>query len=190
VIWRSGADVRGALVPHTLEGIEPKDKSKLWFGHDFKDDFPKDLRFTADPNYPRSRKLIDHFGNTESVFPVSPRLKAFLEEQRLPDLQFIPVEMLDHKRQVLATYYLMHLTALIDCIDIEKSDACENKLRQGTFRSVDKLVLDERRIPADARLFRIARLYNAVAVRRDLANQITEAGFVGVAWREVAKYEC
>ena len=189
VIWGS-ADVDNALVPHKLEGIEPKDKGKLWFGHDFKDDFPKELRFTADPDYPDDLRLIDHFGNSESVFPISPKLKSFLEELRLPNLQFIPVEMLDHKRRVLATYYLMHLTVLIDCMDIEKSKATENKLRKGTFSSVKALVLDEKKIPADAKLFRIARLYKAVAVRGDLATQLTEARFEGLKWREVGKYQC
>ena len=191
VIWGS-APVTNALVPKKLEGIEPKDKLKLWFGHDYSknNDFPEKLQFTASPDYPNNLKLVDYFGNTESVFPVSPKLKAFLEGLQLPNLLFVPVDMLNHKGKVLATYHLMHLTALVDCIDVPKSKVTEDFLREGTFAFVKKLALNEKKIPGDAQLFRIARLYKAVAVRRDLAKKVTDAGFEGIAWREIGEYTC
>jgi|GEM_PF-6355357 len=53
------------------------------------DDMPNNLQFTADPDYPNDLLMLDNFGNTQSVIPISPKLKTFLEDKNIPNLEFI-----------------------------------------------------------------------------------------------------
>ena len=72
--------MKGLIFTELLSMVESK------FGEDFTEDLimSLDLKSGAaylplDPDYPNDLLMLDSFGNTEGVIPISPKLKAFLE---------------------------------------------------------------------------------------------------------------
>ena len=186
-IWEAG-DVDNILVPYNLEGIEDvEQKASLIRGRPFDVSLPAGLRFTANPDYPDDLVLADYHGNTENVFPISPKLKEYLEARELPYLQFVPVDMLDHRGNVLAEYFLLHVTEVIDCIDLGASDVLESAMDQNMLLGVDELVLDQAKIPLDKPIFKLDRLFQ-IAISRKLAEEIDSQGFTGIHWEEIDEY--
>lgn len=179
-------DVPNALVPDKLLNVEKK--LKLLMGVPFGKDLPDGLQFSADPDYPDDLKMLDSFGNAESVIPISPKLKVFLESKKIPNLEFIPVEMLDHRDNAIETYFLLHSTEVIDAIDKDETDLEVDDLNEEMYESVEDLVLVDDDIPEDIQIFRIKGLYDATCVSKKLADEISDNGFTGIDWMEIEDY--
>tara|TARA_R110002167_G_scaffold55802_10_gene158462 strand:+ start:5017 stop:5595 length:579 start_codon:yes stop_codon:yes gene_type:complete len=184
-IWNFD-DVPNAYVPKKLLNVEKK--LPFLMGRSFADDMPNNLQFSADPDYPNDLLMLDSFGNTQGVIPISPKLKAFLEEKEIPNLEFIPVDMLDHKDRVIAQYFLLHSTEVIDAIDKTQTKLKVNKLNEEMYNSVKNLVLLDESIPADIQIFRVKGLYNATCINKSLASEIDDKGFTGIYWQETSEY--
>lgn len=188
VLW-SFEEVPNALVTDRLRGANNAgERRNLVSGKPFLDTFGGQLQFTADPDYPDDLLLIDTFSNTASVFPISLALKNFLVSKHLLEIEFVPVNMLDHRDNVVGEYYLLHPLIPVDCIDIEKSDVKVDRLNEEMFNTVRELVLNEGNIPQQRKIFRIKGLYDAIAVERSLAEELSGQKFIGLDWIEIDEY--
>ncbi|MBU3002767.1 imm11 family protein [Paraglaciecola arctica] len=185
VIWDFD-DVPNAYVPDDLLNIE--NKLSLLMGDSLASDMPENLQFSADPDYPNDLLMLDSFGNTESIIPISPKLKHFLENKTIPNLEFIPVDMLDHKGRVLEQYYLLHSTEVIDAIDKTQTELEIDDLNDEMYESVEDLTLLDESIPQEIQIFRIKGLYNAICVSQSLAKEIDDNGFTGIYWQDISDY--
>lgn len=184
-IWNF-ADVPKAYVPDTL--LKVGSKLALRTGVSFADQMPQDMKFTADPDYPDDFLMLDSFGNTQSVIPISPRLKAFLEAKGIPRLEFLPVDLLDHGGKVIANYFLLHSTQVIDAIDKTQTELEVDDLNEQMFSTVENLTLLDERIPPETQIFRVKGLYDVTCVSRELAREIDALGFTGIEWEETSEY--
>ncbi|MBU3002766.1 hypothetical protein KO534_05370 [Paraglaciecola arctica] len=186
-IWRF-KDVPNAYVPKKLLNMERN--LRLSMGVSMVDDMPSHLQFSADPDYPHDLRMLDCFGNTQSVIPISPKLKVFLEEKNIMNLEFIPVDMLDHNKSVLARYFLLHSTEVIDAIDKEETDLEVDDLNNEMYDTVDDLTLIDNSVPNHIQIFRVKGLYDVTCISKTLAKDIDDNGFTGISWREISTYSC
>jgi hypothetical protein len=186
-IWRF-KDVPNAYVPKKLLNMEKT--LRLLMGVSLVDDMPSNLQFSADPDYPNDQLMLDNFGNTQSVIPISPKLKAFLEDKNIPNLEFIPVDMLDHNGRVIVQYFLLHSTEVIDAIDKDKTDLEVDDLNNEMYDSVDDLTLLEESVPPHIQIFKVKGLYDVTCISKALAKEIDDNGFTGISWKEISTYSC
>ena len=152
------------------------------------DNAPNGLQFTADPDYPNDLLMLDSFGNTESVIPISLKLKTFLEDKQIPNLIFIPVKMLDHKDREIEEYYLLHSLEVIDAIDQSKTELRVDKLNEEMYNRVRNLTLFDEKVSSDIQIYRVKGLYDVTCVSKTLAKEIDDNGFTGIYWKEISSY--
>jgi len=68
---------------------------------------------------------------------------------------------------------------LADCIDLRRSVYTRSAHRPDQFLFLDKLVLDEKRIPKKAVLFRVKEMPRTYVIRADLVERLRAAGVTG-----------
>ncbi|PCJ58656.1 MAG: hypothetical protein COA79_12590 [Planctomycetota bacterium] len=186
VIWCFD-DVEDAYVPDELSDSADDmfDVLEVLTAEDIKND----LKFTVDADYPEYNIFPDSLGNTECVIPISPKLKEFLERKNIPNLLFIPVELLNHNERVIKNYFLLHSIEEIDVIDKEKTTILRvDSLNEDMYDKVQDLVLLNHRVSSDIQIFRVKGLYDVTCVTRELANEIKECGFSGIYWKDISTY--
>lgn len=154
------------------------------------DDWPTDATFRMNPSYPRDVKLADaiHSQGGSGVPVVSPRLREAIKAFAPPDVEFLPVTILDHKGRVASDEYVIaNPTRLVDCIDQQASQIDWNPIDPELIANVVGLVLDPAKVDADAVLFRPTYLPTRVVLRGDLAEALTAGGFTGLRLLEPAQ---
>lgn len=188
VIWDFD-DVPKAHVPDDLLNMDnPEDRLALLMGKSFAGRLPEGLQLSADPDYAGDVLMLDTFGNTESLIPVSPRLKAFLEARGLAHVEFIPVDMLDQSGETIERYFLLHCVNVIDAIDKTLTELEVDDLNEEMYETVEDLVLKSDVVPKGVQIFRVKGLYDATCITRSLAREIDDHGFTGAFWQEVSDY--
>lgn len=183
VVWDFD-DVPSAYVPDDLLNMD--NPLRLRTGESLAQDMPTGLQFTADSDYAQDSLLLDSFGNTESVIPVSPRLKEFLEGKGLAGLEFLPVELLDHGGKTVGHYFLLHCVNVIDAIDKTETEFEIDDLNEDMYECVENLTLLDGAVPDDTHIFRVKHLYSTVCVSRALARELDDKGFTGIYWEELS----
>ncbi len=178
---------RGATRLNALQGVE--DDYELLRGISRAQGFPGDAYFKMHPAFPDKLLLEDVVRNINKVLVVSERLRGFLEEKAGRNNEFLPVTIVNHKgRKEKEPYFIAHQVGLQDCIDLDQSEYERNDIDPNIFASLDKLVLDEKRIDPEVSLFRMAGYPFVPVFRRDLAEAITAQGFTGIGFQEIADW--
>jgi hypothetical protein len=171
-----------------IEGFE--DDYKLFKGYPLAGDWPRAVSFRMDPDFKKRIKLSDHLVNSNNVIIASKRLREFFESENVPNLEYLPVTIIDHKKRVASNEYcIAHQVTTQDCIDLEKSEVVWSNIIPEDISTVKKLVLDEERIDDKAAVFRARRLVDPIFIRRDLAKKMEEQGFTGFGFGEVSDYK-
>ena len=153
------------------------------------EDFPADAAFQMDPDAKRRTLLVDNIPNVDAMLLCSERLKDFIESRRPPAIEYLPVTVQDHrKKPVPVAHFVVLPLDPPDCIDLSASVVTRSTMDTTALRSIDKLVLDESKIPLDRLIFKPKAFTRATLVRRDLAAEIDAQGFTGIAWKEVADF--
>ena len=135
-----------------------------------------------DNNADRTR-LPDLVKNIEGVMVVSPKLKAFLEAQKVTHVEYYPVEIHNNQGQVLSRdYFIAHLIDPVDCIDTQATQCVwSNKgLKTERIMCADSLTILPEKIPQDRRMFRLYQLDEVLVVRKDLADALKQGGFTNL----------
>jgi hypothetical protein len=152
-------------------------------------DFDEHAHFQMSPTYPYDIRLADSLKNADRLVVASRRLKEFLEGRGLDHVEYLPVAILNHKGRVASReYHVIHLTDPIDCLDIPKCRATQSMLIPEDILDVEELVLEPTRLDQDRLLFRAQYYDRPVFVRRDLAAEIENGGFVGIRFAELTDY--
>ncbi len=172
-----------------IEGFE--DDYKLMKGIPVANYWPEDILIRMDPDFKTQIKLSDNLCNQHNVIIASKRLCDFLRKESVPNLEYLPIKVINHKkRPEKAEYWVVHLVSTQNCIDTRKSELEWNPVNKEDIATVRRLVFDESKIDRDAALFRAKHLKTAIFVRRDLAKKMQDGGFTGIALVEVAAFRC
>lgn len=186
VIWGAGT-VAHAAIMRDLKGFD--DEFGLTIGKSLLAGFPGDVEFHMDPDFPKDIVLADNVENENLVVLVSEAVHRFLLAQELPQVEYLPVTIVNHKGRPASTgHVIVNATDPVDAIDWDRSELEMSEISEGYIDTVDKLVLDTRRIPADRHLFRLKGLRRAMVVRRSLAQAIDQQGFKGFGWIAIDDY--
>jgi uncharacterized protein DUF1629 len=144
--------------------------------------WPKDMTFSMNPERPKDVALFDYVHNLEGVLLASPKLVTFFRDQKVPDVEFLPVTILDHKGRVASKEYaILNCCRVIDCVDQKKSEFEWDGLQEPSM-VVEKVVLDGRALGEDDRLIRPKFVPGKIFYREDLMQAIDDEGFAGVAF--------
>jgi hypothetical protein len=139
--------------------------------------------------HPRDIGLPDNVMNQASLVVVSARLRRFLEERALPNVEYLPLEIVNHKGRVAsADHVIVHAIEPQDCLDHAASGAAYSGILPTDVVRVSRLVLDPNKIDPKVPLFRIKDFGYPAIVARPLAQEILQAGFTGTAFIELDQY--
>lgn len=120
------------------------------------------------------------------VLCLNEKSKMLFEELELP-FEFFEVQIKAKKLEILEGYFLAKLNGHIyDCMDREKSDFVP---RRNRIDSLDKLVLDETKIPKGTNVFVIDKFTGLKHwVSESIMKKIKEAGLTGFKFTPSDEY--
>jgi hypothetical protein len=186
LIW-TYKSVDGACVLGEFAGVD--DTRRLQEGEPYGDDFPSAAALHMHPDYPKDLLLVDNLLNSDYLQVVSAKLRDFLQKQKLADVEYLPVSIIDHRGRVASKdYSILHTLRPVDCIDRAKSDFKESRIVPGRISRFKKLVLDEAKVPAGRQLFGLKNFGLIAMVGAALAKKLDAEKFTGLGWTSVAKY--
>jgi hypothetical protein len=82
----------------------------------------------------------------------------------------------------------VHQIHLQPCIDEERSRFDVNDINPELICDIEELVVDDSRVPADVRLFRMARYPMIPVLDQSLADEIAAAGFTGMVFTPLDEF--
>jgi hypothetical protein len=187
VVWRY-KNIDGIV---SLGGLNNLPKtSRLLFGKPVAEGYPSDVSMAMREDRPDDTILTDSLLNTDSIVVASEKAVEVLRGKEVTKVEYLPVAIIDHKgKKVKTNYFILNpLEPIADIVDGKASGGKVSPIKPGTFLTIQKLVLDEKKIPADRALFRAAQYPSPVIVRREIAEALDAAGVVGPRWVEPSKY--
>lgn len=152
--------------------------------------FPAGALLRMSNRHPRDIALTDNLINLGRLIVASARLKDFLQARGLKNVEYLPVSIINHKGRVASKdYFVVHPIVPQDCLDLQASGARYSHIIPSDVASVQKLVIDPARVDPDVSLFKLKSYGPPTLIRRQLAEEILQAGFRGVAFLELDEYE-
>ncbi len=164
-----------------LDGIENvPQRFDLKRGVPFKDAFPTTARFQMSDDHKRNGELSDDLPNTDFLKVCSAGLVDFLRQKDLKNVEYLPVKILNHKGKLASKdYFIVHPIVPQNALDAAASEPSFNDFDPAEIDSVERLVLDRKKLDPKVRLFRLKAFFNPVLIDKKLAEEIKAAGFVG-----------
>jgi hypothetical protein len=117
-------------------------------------------------------------------------LQEFLEKQGVPNVEYLPVVIVNLKgKTVSKDYFIVHLIEPVECLDLDKCEPTWGEVDETSIDEVKHLVIDETRVDPVRQLFRPKQFHQVILARRTLAEAIDAAGFTGIKWIELGKFK-
>jgi hypothetical protein len=186
VIWTRDI-VPGACALSGMTGFA--DDWKLIYGEPIGDALPSSARFAMDPDSRRDVMLTDNLYNGDMLIVASARLRDLVAARKPAAIDYLVVPIFNHKKRAIAEpYCIVHPLAPIDCLVIDECKPEWGRINKKAIERVERLVIDETRIPEDRLLFRPDLFCSVILAHRSLADAIDTAGMTGVRWVELADY--
>jgi hypothetical protein len=185
LIWTAKMEPRACRVL----GMEGYDEGfRLRRGDSVLGDWPGDVTFTMNPDFPDDRLLVDAVMNPSSAIVASPRLAGAMAERAPGDVELLPVRIIDHKCKLAsAEYVVVHPVKALDAVDRERS-VFDLVYNSPLFDSFSRLVIDPTRVPPERQIFRLQGVWRLIVARRELVQVIEGLGLKGVGWTPASAY--
>ena len=150
--------------------------------------FPKGLVF--DLAKERGSTLTDSIPNSFAMRVVSEKLKGILEEETPADsIEYLPIRLRTPRKKVLTTpYYIANVLGSVACMNAKKSDFNMSAISKTQVLHFRRLVLNEKKIPKDVKIFRLAEQTRLILVRGDLGKRIVDEDCLGVLFQELEDF--
>jgi hypothetical protein len=161
----------------------PRSKIKAWRygeGERLAKEFPKNATVKFFDQAKDRRELLDFVNNMESALFASSKVRGILEKLDTPDLEFLPVSILDHKGAVAASdYFILNPIGTQDIIDMKKSKVVMSSLSDDQIGSIDELVLQPKGVAKGAHLFRATNMRSLILIDDTLRAAFKKEGVTG-----------
>ncbi|WP_141589655.1 DUF1629 domain-containing protein [Myxococcus sp. AB056] len=150
--------------------------------------FPKGLVF--DLSKEGGSTLTDSIPNSFAMRVVSEKLKGILEEETpAGSIEYLPIRLRTPRKKVLTTpYYIANVLGTVACMDAKKSDFSMNAILKNQVLHFRRLVLNEKKIPKDVKIFRLAEQTRLILVRGDLGQRLVDEDCLGVLIQELEDF--
>jgi hypothetical protein len=151
-------------------------------------EWPDDVTCRFNPEHPKDIELTDNlYGG--SVVVISKRARAALEKLGVKNVEYLPVQILNHKKKVAAKdYFVLNPPAVVDCLDLAASGAMFNPIKKDLIMRVKQLVIDEDKVPASATVFRVKGLPSWIIVRAAIVKGLEAADLEGLVFQDPAEF--
>lgn len=117
----------------------------------------------------------------------STRLEKLLNGKGVDNIEYYDFEIVNPKSgQKYSDYKIANVVGLVDCVDEGKSDL--KYFDDGEIKRINKLVLDESKIPQELRIFRLAKRPILTVVHQSIKEVIVEAGITGCVFYKPEEY--
>ncbi len=137
------------------------------------------LRFSN--NYPEYVKLYDFVGNTLSFLIVSERVKEVFEAEGVRGLEYLPVQILDHRSQLAGdNYHLINFLVPQPIINMERSKLILSRFDSRFIQNIKDLHLNLEDVDPEAKLFRATTERYTNFITDDLIEAMNAAGITGI----------
>lgn len=148
--------------------------------HRLAPEFPTDAVMGFSPSFPDRRKIHDFVTNIMSIRIVSERVRRIVLDLVPNDVEFLPVTLVDHHRDVVSReHFIMNVLARRDVIDLERSDVRMSAILEEEIGRVRKLVLKEDIEPEGPKVFRPVHLRVNTLIDETVHAALAGAGLTG-----------
>lgn len=171
-----------------LRGFEPTVKEyEIGKGKPLLSRWPKSgAIFTVKNGDPKNPLLSDNLSNIYRQLIVSERVKNFLEQLNVPEVEYLPVNIKEQKGKSLkATYYIVHLLHHPDCLDAKASGANMSALDETSITTLKELVFN--RDPGKI-LSRPAHYEKICLISWEVAEKLAEQKFSGIRFEALFQH--
>ena len=136
----------------------------------------------------RMGNMTDHLSIDEACGLVfSKRLRDLLQNIAVDNIQYFDFDIVYPKgNNVYTDYKIANVVGLVDCVDKDKSDL--TFYDSGTIEFIDKLVLDESKIPPELNVFRLSNRSTLTIVHQSVKDAVVNAGITGCVFYKVEEY--
>lgn len=143
-------------------------------------EFPSDAVMGFSPSFPDRRKVYDFVNSILDIRIVSERVRRIVLELAPDDVEFLPVTLVDHHREVVSReHFIMNVLSRRDVIDKERSDIRMGAILKWEIDRVRKLVLKEDIEPTGPKIFRPMHLRVHAMIDATVQEAFTGAGLTG-----------
>ena len=154
---------------------------KLFEGEPIADQFPETVRLKFSPSYPDNIRLYDFIDNTKSVRIVSKRVRAIFEQFSIDQVEYIPVEIMDHQGNLASNdYFLMNVMNTQPIIDMERAKYKMCTIEEDQISHFAEIRLTTELADKDASIFRSDRQASLYFMTDDVVQAIKAAGLTGL----------
>ncbi len=159
---------------------------KMASGERAADEFPPHARIHMDPATP-GIVVPSIVGNTWSFLVVSPEVGEILRGSRLGEVEFLEVDVYNHRNRLArAGYLIVNPIGHLDCLDLEASKI---EWFDGKIVDIDEYVLDGARLDGAPDLFRIRERPRAYVISGALRDRLEASGATNLDTLELAVTE-
>lgn len=132
---------------------------------------------------PSNKSMTDYVVSDMGCSIVSERLKLFLEQSGIHNIQYFKAQILHKNRSVHPDiFYAANIIGLADCIDLEGSemDADQEEDTGPIIYSIEKLKLKE--CVLHQPILRLAHFTRVILAEENIKKKIAEADFTGITF--------
>ncbi len=151
-------------------------------------DFPSSVELSIAPD--SGNIITDFIDNIDKLIIPSEEAKELLIKEGMTDevVEYLPFNLKNKNGRLVKDkqYHVANLLRSVDCLDRKKSDYAARK-DGSKIVVIRKLYLDEKKIPEDAKLFRLGECPKYIIIRSDLLQAIQDAGLTGLCVMEQGK---
>ncbi len=146
-----------------------------------------DIVLTLDSDR-RIGRMTDHLSISEVYgLTFSSRLRELLERIGVDNIEYCNLEIVDPRTGAkYSDYKIANVIGRVDCVDKEKSDL--EYYDSGNIKYINKMIIDESKIPSELRIFRLAGMAVLPLVHQSVKDAITEAGITGCVFYKPEEY--
>ncbi len=139
-------------------------------------------------NDSRIGNMTDHLSISELYGLVfSKKLRDVLGELGVDNIQYFDLDIVDPKTGKHYTdYKIANVVGLVDCVDIDKSDL--TYFDDGDIEFIDKLVLNETKIPSNIKVFCLLNDASLPLVHQSIKNAIDGSDITGCVFYKPEDY--
>lgn len=166
----------------------PAKLSKSWRlgnGLPVASDWPKSAKLSVDPTL-GGNAMKDAIYNQVGVLTVAEKLKDALQAALVGKAEFLPFTLVSGKgKPVAGTFWVVNVLEVHDCVDRDKTEGSASSVDPGGYTEIRKLALDEKKLPKEVNILRLAPLPELLVVRDDLRSALESGGFSGIRFLEL-----
>jgi len=149
-------------------------------GESIIDEWPEHARLDMDKSEPGIR-LADLIGNTQSYLILSKRVKEVIESMIPKDVEYLPVEIFNHKGRLASKdYFIVNPIGAVDCLHLKKSKIIYDEPGSDEIIDIDEFVLDKKKLKNVPHLFRIKEDPGEYVMSQALALEFKKHQFTNI----------